>query len=109
MNVRQLVKLYQQGRDAEDVAGPHLKCMGTPARDELIQLLDDQTTSPEDDAAIIEILRAYFPSEESYQAMDRCVARMAEPNRGKLREQVGSSSRAHGPRLRGGAAAPRTS
>ena len=88
MRVQELVELYSQKRGADNVAGPELKRMGTPARDELIQILDKPKTSEEKAGMIIEILHVYFPCEQSYQAMDRFASRIEDPKQRESFQQI---------------------
>jgi hypothetical protein len=88
-SVYELVKLYQQGRGADDVAGPALQSRGESARAELIKMLDDPSTLDEDAGTIIEILHVYFPAQESYEAMDRYANKIRDPkDRAKVQEII---------------------
>jgi hypothetical protein len=71
MSVKQLVKLYEQGSGADDVAGQQLVRMGNKARDKLIKMLDDPKVSKDDAGSIVMILFVYFRCEESIRALDR--------------------------------------
>jgi len=78
MDVHRLVKLFQQGGGADDVAAEQLLSKGNAARDELIRMLDDQRTSDQDAWTVVHILFVHFQSEESIQAMDRFSSRKGE-------------------------------
>jgi hypothetical protein len=79
-NVRELVKLFQRGAGADDVAGEQFKKMGSRGRDQLISMLDDPSASEEDTGAIVMILHVYFPCQESKKAMERMALRIPDPN-----------------------------
>ena len=74
--VLELIELYQQGAGADDIAGPKLKSGGEQSKQLLIKLLDDPTTPEEIAGTSAQILHVYFPSDESYDAMDRFVDRI---------------------------------
>ncbi len=98
MNVQQLVKLYQQYAGSDDEAGQRLRSMGTPARDELIRMLDDAKTSELDAGAIIQILHIYFACDESYRAIDRYASRIPDPKEREDFQKLWASIRADDPR-----------
>lgn len=77
--VVELVKLYQQGAGADDVAGPKLRSEGEQTKQILIKLLDNPTTPPQLAGTITQILHVYFPCDESYDAMDRFADRIEDP------------------------------
>lgn len=98
MNVQQLVKLYRQYAGSDDEAGQRLKSMGTPARDELIRMLDGAKTPELDVGAIIEILHIYFPCDESYRAIDRYASRIPDPKEREDFQKIWMRVRADDPR-----------
>lgn len=88
-DVINLVKLYQQGAGADDIAGPRLKSGGGQTKAILIQLLDDPSTSEQLVGTIAQILHVYFPSDETYDALDRFVERIENPEeREKTRQMM---------------------
>jgi len=84
-----LVKFYQQGAGADDIAGPRLKSGGEQTKAILIQLLDDPTTPEELIGTITQILHVYFPSDEIYDVLDRFAERIEDPEeREKTRQMM---------------------
>jgi site-specific recombinase len=74
-----LVKLYQQGAGADDIAGQKLKNGGEQTKSVLIKLLDNPTTPQELSGTIMQILHVYFPSDETYNALDRFAEKIKDP------------------------------
>jgi hypothetical protein len=84
-----LVKLYQQGAGADDIAGPQLKSGGEQTKAILIKLLDNSTTPQELLGTVAQILHVYFPSDETYDALDRFAERIKDPEeREKTRQMM---------------------
>ena len=84
----ELVKLYQQGAGADDVAGPQLRIGGEQTKQILIKLLDDPTTQEQLVGTIAQILHVYFPCDESYDAMDRFANRIDDINEREKTQQM---------------------
>lgn len=86
LTVPQLVKLYASSPGAEDAVGPEFKRRGAPARDELIRMLDAVPSADlRSDAVgtIVEILEYKFPSQATYDAVERLQSRCdCPPGRG---------------------------
>jgi hypothetical protein len=97
-DVLRLVEQYQHKQGADDFIGPELKKMGGKAQDSLIKILDDPKTSEANAGAIVEILHVNFPSEESYQAMERFGSRIADPNARAAFQNVLTAIRKDDPR-----------
>jgi hypothetical protein len=81
LTVAELVKLYGSGGGGDDAAGPELKGRGTPAREELIRMLDAIPASSlrRDSPKVgnmVEILQYKFPSSAAYKALERLDARL---------------------------------
>ncbi len=99
MKVRQLVKLYQQGAGSDDVAFSELQKMGDSARDELIRMLDDPNTSPDDAGAVVMLLFAGFRSEKPIQALERYGAKSGDPRLQDMLRQMREMMKANDPGL----------
>jgi hypothetical protein len=72
--------------------------MGTKGKDELIRIIDDPKTSEEEAGTIVEILHIYFPSDESYAAIDRFGARISDPAQRKAFQDIQALIRKNDPR-----------
>jgi len=84
-----LVKIYQQCAGYDDFAGEKLKSGAEQAKTILIQLLDDPNTPEELVGTVAQILHVYFPSAETYDALDRFAERIENPEeREKTREMM---------------------
>jgi len=75
----ELVKLYQQGAGADDIAGSQLRSGGEETKQILIKLLDDSSTPNQLVGTLAQILHVCFPCDESYDALDRFANRIENP------------------------------
>ena len=77
--VIELVKLFQEHAGADDIAGERLKAGGEKTKAILIKLLDDPNT-PENLVGTVQmVLHIHFPSDETYDALDRFAERVKDP------------------------------
>lgn len=86
--VIELVKQYQQGAGADDIVGLQLMKGGEQAKQILIKLLGDPTSSEQVVGTVVEILHVYFPCDESYDAMDRFAERIEDTEEREKAQQM---------------------
>jgi hypothetical protein len=65
---------------------------------ELIRMLDDPLTLEEDASTIIQILLVHFPTQESYEAIERYGKRIQEPTKRAKFKEIIEGFRANDPR-----------
>jgi hypothetical protein len=89
LTASQLVAMYRAGHGSDDAAADEFRRRGVKARDELIQILDRALVSRTSrighptsvsgrTMAIARILTEYFPSEESYEAVEKLRRRVTD-------------------------------
>jgi len=93
MTTEQLITQYESGKDGEELAAREFRLRKATTRADLIRLLDDPNTPESRGASIVQILYVYFPCDESYQAMDRCAARITDPEQQAMFKQLVKSLR----------------
>jgi hypothetical protein len=86
--VIELIKLFQQHAGSDDVAGERLKAGGEKTKAILIKLLYEPNTPERLVGSIGLILHVYFPSDETYDALDRFVERIEEPEEREKNRQM---------------------
>jgi hypothetical protein len=82
MSISELVAFYQRGFGAADDAGRELRARGEAARDDLIRMLDATPTAKLGSArteTIVWILQFQFPSQASFEAVERLRSRVTDP------------------------------
>jgi len=82
MSIRELVAYYQRGVGADDDASRELRVRGEAARDELIRMLGATPAAKLRSAqteTILNILQFQFPSQASFEAVERLRSRAADP------------------------------
>ena len=90
----ELVQLYAQGAGNDDIAGAEFQKAGDAAKTTLLALIDDPATPIEIGGVVLQILHVYFPSDESYDAIERFVSRLPDPQEREAMQQVTRSLRA---------------
>jgi len=86
--VIELVKLYQEGAGSDDIAGERLMAGGEKTKAILIKLLDDPNTPDNLIGTVGMILHIHFPSDETYDALDRSVERIENPEEREKSRQI---------------------
>jgi len=86
--VIKLVKLHQEGAGSDDYAGERLRAGVEKTKAILIKLLDDPNTPENLIGTVGMILHVHFPSDETYEALDRFVERIENPEEREKSRQM---------------------
>ena len=96
--ITELVTTFSQGRGNDDVAGEQIREAGEPARQALLELLRDRATDKEHVPTIMMILHMYFPSPDTYAALEQYASTISDPHERTMFLQILHGAQANDPR-----------
>ena len=86
--VIELIKLYQEDDGFDDIAAERLTAGGEKTKAILIKLLDDPNTPENLVGTVGMALHIHFPSDETYDALDRFAERTKDPEEREKSRQM---------------------
>jgi len=96
--ITELVTTFAQGGGNDDIAGEQIRQAGEPARQALLDLLKDPATDKEHIGPIMMILHMYFPSPDTYAALERYALTISDPQERTMFLQILHGAQANDPR-----------